>query len=264
MTGRGGIEAVERAARLAERICGRRHETTHLARKVPANRLLSEGDWVQAYLLLLRNRSTTARMFGRKDPRTLVARAWPAHALLAGGRVWDAMRLAEKSLRKAERTLGDDHHVTAKLGVLADVRVGIAERDPCRYAPSAIAEVERLRNQAVRREAGMRGEFSEFSAAQVLTMNLMGLSFMTGELQQVIRLNQEFADDCAESHGESHAWTLSVRMGQIELLLETGDAERARALLDRHRAEWECLVEDPRLPTPVRRSLGDLLRAPSP
>ncbi|MDX2575401.1 AAA family ATPase [Streptomyces scabiei] len=264
-TGEGGIEAVERATRLAERICGRRHETTLLARKMLANRLLLEGDWAQAYLLLLQNRSTTARMFGRKDPRTLVARAWLAHALLAGGRVWDAMRLAEKSLRKAERTLGDDHHVTAKLGVLlADVRVGIAERDPSRYAQSAIAEVERLRNQAVRREAGKRGEFSEFSAAQILTTNLMGLYLMTGDLQQVIRLNQEFANDCAEKHGESHAWTLSARMGQIELLLEIGDADRARVLLDRHRAEWECLVEDPRLPKPVRRSLGDLLRAPSP
>ncbi|MFF5358398.1 hypothetical protein ACFY4I_03200 [Streptomyces scabiei] len=264
-TGEGGIEAVERAVVLAERICGRRHTTTLLARKLLAQGLLSEGDWARAYVLLLQNRSTTARTFGRKDPRTLVARAWLAFPLLAGGKPWKAMRLARNSLRKAERNLGGDHHVTAKLGVvLADVLVGIAERNPSRYAPQAITEVARLRAQAVTREAGGGGETVEYSPADVLTLNLVKLHLMTADFEQAIRMIEEFADDCARKHGEPHAWTLSARMGQIELLLEIGDADRARALLDRHRAEWECLVEDPRLPKPVRRSLGDLLRAPSP
>ncbi|WP_055710818.1 ATP-binding protein [Streptomyces torulosus] len=247
----GGVDALWRALGVAQRVCGRGHTTTMLARENVAEEYLEEGAWVQAQLLLMENMRTAYWRFGRKHPARIMAYARLAGPVLKKGNILSALGILDRSLRKAERALGPDHDVTVRIGImLAETAMHLGQIFPRRYAPRAISQVELLRS---------RVDIAS-DAALLLTSNLMNLHAITGDHERAVRTTVDFADELAGSHGERHVSTLYARAEQLTTLVTYGETDRARAVLDPLRADWEEAVGDTRLPASLREAMTQMLR----
>ncbi|MFF4799793.1 NB-ARC domain-containing protein [Streptomyces sp. NPDC001351] len=251
-------EAVARswqAVRAAEAACGRRHEITLHARMLLVQALLAVGVEGEATRLLREDWSTTARVYGRRNPQTFEIRAHLAYELRRCSDVTAAVSLARKNARRADRVLGSGHPAALEAGVtLAAMLTELAASDFTRYGPDAVAELMRRHDQIAERAEGPLSE--KFVA---LMLGLIRLRAEMGEPEDALKVVEVGIEAATEAHGPLSLTSLFYRTVQVKMLHEFGETDRARILADLLLTDWERGFAETHAVGLMRKTLAHVL-----
>ncbi|MFK4103794.1 tetratricopeptide repeat protein [Streptomyces sp. NPDC019531] len=248
-------DGARRAVEAAERVCGRRHVVTLRARRCLAQALIAAEEEDDAVVLLRQDWSTTARVFGRRDPQTFMIRAQLSYDMLRCDDVAVVLRLARKNARRADRVLGADHPAARDAGVtLAALLAHLAGSDPLRYGPDAVGELVRRQDQIA---ASVHGPMSDKMVA--LFLGLLRLRAEFGEADDALAAVEQGIASATQSHGALSMTTMFYRTLQVQLLHEFGEADRARTLAELLLTDWERGFATTPAVGFMRKTLADVL-----